>query len=194
MKSVALLLSLCLTLNVFAASAGQLQLERELDEYNYVLSVEWDQKDKKFYEAETAKFLKKLSHLMGEQGLTPKDLILLCEKKIKNKEVLDAIKLRLRILGPAAMEADLLKIIKDTSGEFYAKGASWDGQVIFLYAAGLALVAGFAYAIWFAATHECTETVEQYQCNTTSQTGYDGTVINNTVCGPTAVCVAYKRR
>ena len=50
MKVMSLLLSLCLTLNLLAASGPVQEIERQVDEYQHALTVEWDQKDQKFYE------------------------------------------------------------------------------------------------------------------------------------------------
>ncbi len=194
MRFVAFILSLCLTMNVIAASTGQLQLERELDEYNYALSVEWDQKDWKFYEAETEKFLIKLSYLMREQGLTPNDLTLLSEKKIKNKAVLDAVKHRVERLGPNSSEADLIEILKQTSTEFYSQGASWNGMAVLLYGGGLVLLAAITYHLWVAATTECVQKVEEYKCISTSTIDVNGLVTVVTDCGPKASCVAWAKK
>ncbi len=194
MRFVALFLSLCLTLNVFAASAGQLQLERELDEYNYVLSVEWDQKDKNVYEAETAKFLQKVSQLMILEGLSSSDLISLAQKRTKNKAALEAIKLRLSLQGPAKSEADLLQILKENSGEFYSKGASWNGDVVLIGGVVLLLAALIAYTIWFDANHVCVASEERYECNSTTQNDSWGNPSTNTVCGFRDVCIAYEKK
>ncbi len=195
MRFVALLLSLCLTMNVFAASAGQLQLERELDEYNYVLSVEWDQKDKSFYEAETAKFLQKVSKLMREGGLSSSDLVSLAQKRTKNKAALEAVKLKLSLQGPAKSEADLLEILKETSGDFYSKGASWNGEVILIGGAAVLLVAALiGWAVWFDANHVCVRYEERYECSSTSRTDSWGNVYTDTVCGFRDVCVAYEKK
>ncbi len=195
MRLVAFFLSLCLTMNVFAASAGQLQLERELDEYNYVLSVEWDQKDRSFYEAETAKFLQKVSQLMREQSLSSSDLLSLAEKRTKNKVALEAVKLRLSLQGPAKSEADLLEILKETSGEFYSKGASWNGEAVLIGGAAVLLVAALiGWAIWFDANHVCVAYEERYECNSTSKTDSWGNVYTDTICGYRDVCVAYEKK
>jgi hypothetical protein len=181
-------------MNVFAASAGSLQLERELDEYNYVLSIEWDQKDRKFYEAETAKFLEKISALVREQGLTPKDLVALAEKRATNKQAFEAVKLRLGVLGGAKSEAELLEILKESSAEFYAKGASWNGSVVLVGGAVLLVAALIGYTIWFAANYQCVATEERYECNSTSRTDSWGNVYTDTVCGYKDVCVAYEKK
>jgi L-rhamnose isomerase len=47
MKIISLVLALCLSLNVFAASGTHKELELLIDSYQFDLSVEWDQKDQK---------------------------------------------------------------------------------------------------------------------------------------------------
>ncbi len=206
MRFVALFLSLCMTMNVFASSAGPFQLEREFDEFNYVLSVEWDQRDQSFYEAESLKFLQKITQIMRDQGLTPDDLLALAEKRVKNKAELEAFKLRLALRAQGSSEADLMEIIKETSSEFYSKGANWNGEGVIFFGGtflfiGLVVALALLYSsemekkreqdqAEFARTYVCTAEEQRYECESESRPNSLGTLVTNTVCGYKSVCVA----
>lgn len=60
MKLTALLLTFCFSLNVMASTGTVQELERHLDEYQYALTVEWDQKDQSFYQTQMIMELSRL--------------------------------------------------------------------------------------------------------------------------------------
>jgi hypothetical protein len=167
MKFLSLVLTFCLTANVFAASAPLAELERSFDEYQYKVTVEWDQKDKAFYEKETQSFFNELSTLMT-QGLVKEDISTLLQKKVSNKAALEALKLKLSMLTKVSSSEELSQVLQENSKELYAKGASWNGDVMTntLY---VALAAFLAYEVWFYSTHKCVSYNEGYSCGTPSQ-------------------------
>ena len=83
MRLISALLCFCLTFNVMAASGTVQELERALDEYQYSLTVEWDQKDAAFMTEKTEAFYQTLAVLM-QKGLTEKEIMDLVAKKSKN--------------------------------------------------------------------------------------------------------------
>ena len=166
MKFLAFFLSLCITLNVFAATLSPVQeLERQMDEFHYTLAVEWDQKDQKFYDAKTDEFIAKVAELIKTQGLTKEDILSLSERKVKDKKALEAIKLKMSLLSSEATAEELISSLKDSSKEFYSKGASWIGGIDPIIAGFIGVfVLAIGYSIWWSATHECAEWGEEYQC------------------------------
>ena len=76
MKFLSLLLCLCLSMNVFSSTKFQ-DLEKSLDEYHFALTVEWDQKDKEFYNAQTEKFFTAVRN----SGLSQSEIISFSREK-----------------------------------------------------------------------------------------------------------------
>lgn len=192
-KLIALFVLFCFTTNVFAASGTIQELERAVDDFQYALTVEWDQKDVKFQEAQTAALFQKLSGLMA-QGLEKEQVLKLAENKMKNKEALEALKLKLSLLSDVKSSNDLAKVLSQNSKEFYAKGASWNGSANVLpVLAGIAVVAVLGYVIWFHATHECVAWGDRYECNT--DTYYDDFgSYTDTSCGYVSYCTQYVKK
>lgn len=210
MKLISLLLSFCLTFNVMAASGAISELERQLDDYHYALTVEWDQKDQQFYEEKTADFFKNVKKLIEKDGLTQKQVLTFLEKKSNNKLAINAISLRMSFLNKSSSVTDLSELIKETANELYSKGASWNGEVALITGLGLVAIAAIGYAVWYSATHECARYQQEYVCNTYSNCGfYSGSfgastsrmycenyrfTNTTTTCGYTDVCAEYKRK
>lgn len=205
MRFISLLVAFCFTFNVMASTGTVQELERALDDYQYSLSVEWDQNDQNFYDQKTKEFFGKLEQLIKEEGLTQDQMIALVEKKVNNPAVVNALKLKLSLLGKGASTNDLLALIKDSSKDMYAQGASWNGDVVYTVIAGLLVAAIVGYSIWWDTNHECVSYESQFVCNTVqSCTGsyfdpYTGVYVTctpypQTVCGWKNVCTAYKKK
>ena len=175
MKILSLLLSLCITLNTFAATGGLTELERQIDEYQYVMTVEWDQKDQIFYDKETDEFLKKLGETIQKEGLTKEQIGQIAEKKIQNTRTLEALKLKLSLLSSKPSESELAETLRETSKEFYHRGASWSGSKAEIAGTVLAVLL-VGYIIWWNSTHECEGYVTETECgwyDVCSSYGYD---------------------
>ena len=211
MRLVSLFVALCFSLNVMASTGTVQELERHLDDYHYALSVEWDQKDQKFYDAKTNEFFAKLQKLIKEDGLSQDQIMALVNNKVPNKEVVNALKLKLSLLAKGASVEELAAIVKESSKDFYSQGASWNGSVIFPVAIGLLVAAVIGYSLWFNATHECVAYESQYVCNTYNNCQYNGGYYDPyygggsyggtycygpsyTTCGYADVCTEYAKK
>jgi hypothetical protein len=130
------------------------ELESSFDAYNYALTVEWDQADQKFYNEKTDLFLKEISEIVVSKGVTKEEVLNLVEKKVASKELVDAMKLKLSMMGTVNAE-DLASVLKENSKDFYLRGASWnsDGLLTAAYITGGAVLLGFI--IWFSFTYKC---------------------------------------
>jgi hypothetical protein len=164
MKCMAIFLSLCITLNVFASSGVTEELKKDFDDYQYALTVDWDQKDSMFYENQTNLFYSRLSSLITDKGLTQEEIMGLASSKIQDPSKLEALKLKLSVLKSTDSSEELARVLSENSKEFYAKGASWSGDAVVLYAVGALVVAAIGYTIWFTATHKCVESKSEYVC------------------------------
>lgn len=167
MKILSIILSLCLTMNVLAASGTVSEFEKSLDHLQYSLTVEWDQKNQDVYEKVSQKFFDEMEHMMANQQLTQEQIISVLEKKVANKKALEAIKLKLSLMGKVN-ESQLAEVLKESSKEMYTQGASWNGDVVTPIIIGVAVLA-IGYLIWFHATHECNSYNTSYSCANTSE-------------------------
>lgn len=192
-RLIAFILLFTFTFNVFASTGTLQELEKSLDEYQYALTVEWDQKDMQFQEAQSKILFAKISALMA-QGLTSAEIVKLAEQKISNKETLAAMRVKLAMAGEVKSSEELAKLLSDTSKDFYKKGASWSGSIdattALFVIAGVALL---AYAVWFSATHECVAWDQRWDC--TENTYYDdyGSYTDSS-CGWEDYCVEWVKK
>lgn len=192
-KIICSLVAFCFSFNVFASTGTFQELERTFDEYQYALTVEWDQKDQTFHEAQTQIFFSRMSELMT-QGLTKDDVQAFAEKKIQDPRALEALKLKLNLLTQVSGHQELARTLSQNADEFYARGASWSGRVDpIMLLGGLALAAVLGYAIWFSFTHECVAWGERWECNSdTTYTDYGS--YTDTVCGWRSYCTSWVKK
>ena len=188
MRLISAILCLCLTFNVMAASGTVQELERALDEYQYSLTVEWDQKDSAFMTEKTEAFYQTLSHLM-DNGLTQKEVMDLVAKKSKNPKELEALTLKIKMLSEKAPSSQVLaQVITENSKGFYATGASWDGYVITSIGVGVVIAALIGYSIFWSNSHTCVATAQGTQCGWVAQY-YNGPQFYQ--CWETTYCTEY---
>ena len=194
MRFISALLCLCLTFNVMAASGTVSELEKALDEYQYSLTVEWDQKDQAFMTAKTEAFYATLSNLMN-QGLTQEEILTVVSKKSKNPKEVEALKLKMETLaGKATSASDLAQAITATSKGMYSTGASWEGSAILISVGIVAVIgAAIAYSVWFDNNHTCIATAEGQQCGWVSP--YQGAPVSQQYyqCWTTTYCTEYAK-
>lgn len=184
MKFLSLVLTFCISFNVMASTGRIQELEKSLDEYQYAMTVEWDQKDKAFQEKETQKFIEKLSAL----GLTEKEVMSFAELKFKNAKAIDTLRTRLSLMGEMNSSKEMALALQEASKDLYGQGAAWNGDATeVLLWVGVAVIIG--YAVWFSATHECVSWREEWRCDTTD---YD--THSSTTCGWHDVCTQYVKK
>ncbi len=198
MKIISALLALCFTMNVFASSGSLDALSSAMDEYQFAMTVEWDQKDQAFQ----AKQLEALSAKMGElfkQGLTVQDVNVLIDSRFKNSQVAQAAKAKLALLGNNLTPANVLDILKDNSSDIYSNGASWNGNAqIFVWGGVIVAIIAIAvaYSQWKKDNYECVETAiadfctDAYDCHGSSSENSSGSCYYaGTRCGSYERCI-----
>ena len=158
----------CFTLNAFASSSGVLKLERLLDDYQYAVTVEWDQKDQKYYDAETKRIFEGMSALIQEEGLTKGEVLTLVEQKLVNKRTLEALKFKLNVLSKTESPEDLARTLKESSKDMYSQGANWNAEVTIIAGIGIVIIAVLAYKWWWDVNHKCVAWEEKYDCTRSS--------------------------
>lgn len=126
-KIISLILLSCLSLNTLASTGTVDQMATAFDNYQFAMTVDWDQRDKIFFEAETEKFRQSMNSLISE-GLTTDEVLSFAEKKMGNK--MELAKLQSVLSGAIGTKnpRDVIKHLMENSTEFYKTGASWDGS------------------------------------------------------------------
>lgn len=130
----------CFTINVMASTNSVQALEKHLDNYEYAMTVEWDQKDIEFQDKMTHRLLTEAKDDLDQ--VSAADLDALLEKRLGGTKTLEALKLQLK-LHPIKNTADISQFLKDHSHYFYNQGASWNGIVIYPTAILIAAIVGF---------------------------------------------------
>ncbi len=103
------------------------ELNQAYDELSYKLNVEWDQKDKTFFDGAIDKFEKEISNLQ-QLGLTNKELVLHTLGKIKDKETQTEINELTKIINDSQMSnEEALSFTLQRLNSTYSHGASWSG-------------------------------------------------------------------
>lgn len=178
MKFIALITSILFSFSALADAGSQLAFEKRLNEYQFAVTTEWDQKDQaalarinRAFEAE----VKSLVHL------TESDVLSVLEKKALSKSHLEALKLRLSIARASGNPDAEFAVVQDELKRSFHQGASWNGETTVMYLSMALLFAGFI-AIAMATTQdsECLEEAEYIDCD---NSGND--------CYPVTLCKTY---
>jgi hypothetical protein len=210
-KIISFVLLLCLSMNVMAGTVGVQKLEKHLDDFQYAMTVEWDQKDEAFKAAKTKEFNAALEKIILEDGIGQLEIMSLLQKKVINKDALNAIQLKLSLLGNASTPEALAKSLEASTKDMYTQGASWNGEVVIPLAIGVIVVAIIAYKWWWEKNHVCAEWELKDECVTTNWDDRDCTTETDdqgfshetcdtywnaettVTCGPMNHCVRYEK-
>ena len=128
-KSIALLILMLSFQTMASAPVNHLnELKSAFDRLNFSIQVQWDQKDKMFYNAKVNEFKKTVEKLQ-ESGLTNEELIEFIKRNIKDDNIAqDVDKLFETIKTSSMTKVEARKFIIDYVGKNYSQGASWMGS------------------------------------------------------------------
>lgn len=173
------LLALVLSLAIFSAQADSGvhgSLKAAYEELNYSLSVEWDQKDKDFFQQEMGKFQNTISNLRA-QGLTNDELIMFLISNVKDEAAAADLKQFFKLaqtqkLSPQEVES----MTRELMNRHYNQGAAWIGTVLIVGAALIVVVVGVTALMLWDASNNPAECQYDYFCdaygNNCSYTNY----------------------
>lgn len=150
---IALLLSFFIfTAQASASTNGSLKLA--FDELNFALTVEWDQKDKAFYQKEVSEFQAKINVLRAE-GLTNQELLDFLMANIKDKAAAADLKQFYEVASAQKLTPiEIESMTRELVNRHYARGADWIGTVLLIGAAAIVLVVGItALMLWDASNN-----------------------------------------
>jgi hypothetical protein len=142
-------LSLAITISSVGAST-QTSLKDAFDEFNYSISVEWDQKDLGFYENQRKKFIDNISELQA-QGTTYQEMIDFLRSQVKDGTLAKDLETAFNMIQINRMSQDEAhKYLLQTINNSYSTGASWNGETGYWISMGVVVIAfaiGIIYAI-----------------------------------------------
>ena len=201
MKKIFLgLLAMVFCLNSFAATGVADDFARLVDDYQYSLTVDWDQKNPAVEDQITKKFFLGLDQLTKEKGLKIEEIEKMVTAKVKDPKALEAIRVKIALLGKNPNQREVMELLKAESKNLYSAGASWNGEAVMVYGLVIVFAALTAYAIYFQLTHECVRWEENDYKTCYAETDYGcdsmgwdcGTVYTGrTVCDYESYCAEY---
>lgn len=123
------------TTSVFANTNSG--LKAAFDELNYSLTVEWNQKDKAFYNKKMEAFKAKLA----ESKLTNAELIAFVKSEVKDAKIARDMETALTMIQIQKMSrSDAANYMTETMKKSYSVGASWNGDAFLYIGLGVLLV------------------------------------------------------
>lgn len=157
---------LALTLVLFSIQAHAATgngLKAAIDEFNYAVTVEWDQKDQSFLNAQSEKLSRELLTLK-KKGMTNQELMDQALQEIKDPTLVREIQTVFSMVSLNAMSAtEAQEHVKMAISKSYSTGASWNGSAVVGAVVVLFVIAGVLVLIGQNRIEEgCYQT---YQCD-----------------------------
>ncbi len=127
--------------SVSAHATSRQGLKQAFNELNYALTVEWDQQDKDFHNAQLKKFSQTLQELKRE-GLTNAELLAFIKAEVKDERVGRDVETAFNMIQINKMSNDeATNYMIETMKKSYSAGASFNGEVFLYLGIGLLIVA-----------------------------------------------------
>lgn len=166
MRLLSWLLILCFTTQAFAGTVRE-DLTVALNNYEYDMVVEWDQKDKVMAEKFSENFSKTLNKLF-DRGLTQDELLSVVESRMTDKERFKAIKMKATLLKDQAGDAQsVTRLLQDEMANLGTRGASWNGEIQMYVLAIVPLIilgALIIYQHMWNQSHRCATAAREEVC------------------------------
>lgn len=156
MKSLVLFLALIFTMNGHAAVGLSKEFQNLVNDYQYSITVEWDQKDKDFIDQKSIEFSEGLDELF-EAGLSSHDI----------KSAFPKMKMSLPEVITRESFSDW---VEENKNHFFSQGANWNGTAVLFYGGIAVFFIGFiSYSFWYSNNYECESWIPSGPKNTCSK-------------------------
>jgi hypothetical protein len=127
-RLLTLILALAFMTTASASHIGAHAIKATLDEFNFAITVEWDQKDQSFYQAQVAKLQRELSDLR-DQGVTNAEIIDVAVSTVKDQKLAQEMKAILNVVEVNKLSAEQAQsMVLEAAKKSSAQGASWSGD------------------------------------------------------------------
>lgn len=195
MKLISALLAFCISMNVFASTGILKEFESAMDEYQFAMTVEWDQKDVAFKNKQLEALNTKMGALF-QQGLTSQDVNVVLGSRFKNSQAAEAAKMKVAMMGDKLTPANVVDLLKNSSSDIYSQGASWTGNTQYFVWGGVAIAIiaiAVAYSKWKDKNYVCTKTAIADYCTDRYSCDDYGCDYEYTDCGSYERCIKEER-
>lgn len=124
-----LFLALAFVTSASASTVGPQAVQSVIQEFNYSISVEWDQKDPAFYKAQVEKLKSELAALQAD-GVPMSDIIAASVSSIKDAKLAADMKAALEVVqaGKLGIE-EAQAMVFEAARNSNSRGASWSSDV-----------------------------------------------------------------
>ena len=107
-------------------------LKAAFDSLNYSLSVEWDQKDRAFYDAKMREFTAQVTELQA-QGVTNAQLAEFALTQVKDQRLASELNTAFTMIQLNNLsQADARKMVLETVAKSQTRGASWSSDTLLI--------------------------------------------------------------
>ena len=140
---------------IISFSASAANLNTVIDDYQYAMTVEWDQRDQVFSKARTEEFYSAIQKLQ-ENGLTVKELEAGIKAKLGDARAVQEISSALEAQDLRSMD-ELMNFMTSRQSEFYSRGANWSSDALIGFAEYAFIVGFVGFLVYVAVTEKCVE-------------------------------------
>jgi hypothetical protein len=165
MKFLTWILILCFASQAMASTVRE-GLEAAVNEFEYDMVVEWDQKDAAKAEAFSKKLTEKL-RVLYQEGLSNAELVKYIESRVVDKNQLASLKASAAFSAEAGSSPEnIAKALQENLEKFGNKGASWNGGVAYaaVITGLLAVTALIIYQLVWNSKHRCAQGQMEERC------------------------------
>lgn len=114
---------------VRASAATGDGLKNAIDELQYNLTVEWDQKDREFYKQSVTEFAHELDKLQ-EAGMTYEEMMSFAKSQVQSKTFSQDIDQLLMVISMNQLSGtEARELLNETISKHYVSGAAWSDEV-----------------------------------------------------------------
>ncbi|MBA2403484.1 MAG: hypothetical protein H0V66_01825 [Bdellovibrionales bacterium] len=160
LKKFSLMMLSFVLLTVQANAGTNNSLALAIEELNYSLTVEWDQKDQTYYNTKMKAFATTIADLQAK-GLTNQQLVEHVVSTVKNESLAKDVQTTLNMIQINKMSPiEAQKAVKELMDQSYNHGASWSGGAAEAIVA-VAFIAIVAYAIVWGIGASCVSRCEK---------------------------------
>jgi hypothetical protein len=185
MKFLTWILVLCFITQALAVTNVREGLQSAMNEFEYDMVVEWDQKDRAKAEQFTKKFTEKLEALYKE-GLSDAEVMRYIETRVVDQKQLANIKASAALQAKGGSSAqNLAKALQENMDKFGNQGASWPGGAAYAAVISGILIVGalIVYQLVWNLEHRCAEGEMNEVCGEKSYcSDYDYDSEGNSYC------------